>query len=76
MTRVDYGYQFISDGICHYCKKPGHTKTDCYKLIGYPPTYFDNLKYAGKNIALIARRNWGKIGMALQISNLLVKIFG
>ncbi|EEF32369.1 hypothetical protein RCOM_0537790 [Ricinus communis] len=28
-----------SDVICAYCKKPGHTKDKCYKLIECPPDF-------------------------------------
>jgi hypothetical protein len=30
--------------VCAHCKWPGHSKEKCYKLIGYPPGYFDKPK--------------------------------
>ncbi|KAJ1383412.1 Zinc finger, CCHC-type superfamily [Sesbania bispinosa] len=27
---------------CAHCNMMGHTKDKCYKLVGYPPNYFNN----------------------------------
>ncbi|KAH0675175.1 hypothetical protein KY285_022976 [Solanum tuberosum] len=32
---------------CDFCHLKGHTKLNCYRLIGYPPKHFKNKKKSG-----------------------------
>ena len=57
--------------VCSHCNYPGHTKDNCYKLIGYPIGYFDKPKTSTHHHSAAVMAGHGKIGMALQISSFI-----
>lgn len=49
---------------CHHCVLRGHTKEECFKLVGYPE-WFDKQRIKGKEVKNISqnKQNNNKVGL-------------
>lgn len=51
--------------VCDHCKKQGHVKEKCYRIIGFPPNFKN---YKGKRSSTNAVREEGDVGSTSSVS--------